>query len=467
MTGWDPDRSPVGTRFAWVLAANAMVLLGHFATFLRYRDYPMWRAESLIVAGLLVASAAAVAWFYARGPRMLRLAWVLLLGIAIVDFAQPENGWWLLLALVAVAVHEKFGLALFKFATVMFASVLLFALAGWSATTRPMESAGAMKAGDRSQRAIVHFILDEQAGPDGLALLEPSAPGIAQKLAPWRAMGFAIAPHPRSDYSRTKESIPQLMRLGAARDLTETMAAPGRSVRVVQSTFFDLCAEARAVDRCDTYGFDRLDLVAGMEAPLGHRAAFLGGSFLKLAHSGRWVTGLVRDGPAWPGALAPYRDLVTRPRANTVNAKRAAGWLEEELARLQPGEAWVVHLLLPHFPYALREDCTTRPIAQWLSEDSAVPIEMRARAYSAQLECTNRVMARLVAAIEASPAGRDTVILAYGDHGARIRGDHKSLAEQEVSMRAPLVAVRGVALPEGENLAELVAAATAEASAPR
>jgi hypothetical protein len=90
------------------------------------------------------------------------------------------------------------------------------------------------------------------------------------------------------------------------------------------------------------------------------------------------------------------------------------------------GTAFFGHLLLPHAPYYLREDCGVsddlfKPSAPW--EPFAMPRAERRRVYYEryfpQVRCLTQQVAAILDTLE-KRGGGDAVVIIQGDHGARI-----------------------------------------------
>ena len=106
---------------------------------------------------------------------------------------------------------------------------------------------------------------------------------------------------------------------------------------------------------------------------------------------------------------------------------RAFDYLDTNFATPQSGEAYFIHLLLPHFPYVLNRDCETNPPNQWrwplwAPESAMAGTDLNAiyAAYGEQVRCTHLRTLRFVDAIMKSQAGTRTIFIIHGDHGARI-----------------------------------------------
>ena len=110
---------------------------------------------------------------------------------------------------------------------------------------------------------------------------------------------------------------------------------------------------------------------------------------------------------------------------------------EERLA--DAGRYTFVHLLIPHSPYVLRQDCSYR---EW--ERAEDPL--------AQTTCTLGLLTKLLGKLDALGRFEDSLILVHGDHGApfRTRGDTLVRARAR-SLNTPLL-VKPPGTPRSERL---------------
>jgi hypothetical protein len=127
--------------------------------------------------------------------------------------------------------------------------------------------------------------------------------------------------------------------------------------------------------------------------------------------------------PAWGQAVSRVGPLAVLPVLQQ---------LEADLRSASRGQAYFAHLLIPHYPYVLDENCGVRAsIAQWLynvspaarselEPNSATSRSERYRNYFSQIRCEQRLLGRLFAAIKAAGLWSDALVIVHGDHGSRI-----------------------------------------------
>jgi arylsulfatase A-like enzyme len=105
--------------------------------------------------------------------------------------------------------------------------------------------------------------------------------------------------------------------------------------------------------------------------------------------------------------------------------------LGERLESLEPGKAIFAHLLLPHDPYILDENCQLKSDFElWMPHESALwwyqvksdPQRRLARydEYYKQVSCLHRKMGELLDSLEQRGILDQTTVIIHGDHGSRI-----------------------------------------------
>ncbi|HKR24311.1 MAG TPA: hypothetical protein VJS15_03560, partial [Allosphingosinicella sp.] len=276
--------------------------------------------------------------------------------------------------------------------------------------------------------AIVHLILDEHIGVEG-------APGarLRRELTDfYRSRGFTLFGRAYSQHFHTVNAIPHMLNFGAppgsqtpeegmrlaANAWFSALGRRGYRVDVHQSEFLDFCGHP-AVRACAGYDSTRLDVLASAPLAATDKAGLIA---MRLAMLSEMLAGLVNsyEGARMGGAGLPDLGTSVGGRVSMLNALAAFDRLIGTLRSARPGRAYFAHLLLPHYPYGLAADCGVRPVGSWMVRRSGAPLAAREAAYADQLRCAMRRIDAALAALAASPAGRDAIVLIHGDHGSRI-----------------------------------------------
>lgn len=288
---------------------------------------------------------------------------------------------------------------------------------------------------------LVHLVLDELGGLDSIPAahrrandIEIITRGYAQRgfrvysgvesLSPdsARSLGMLLDERAPSDPDRNIERLDgkDAFRI---RDnhLQADIAQAGWRVSILQSWFVDHC---RPEFSCSTYvqeGSNHLLEILGGWKP---RLQALGYEFASALISEH--RGLVLATSFQPG-IFEYLMLRANWRNPTLPliGLRQFDHLQESLSAATGRNYVFAHLLLPHFPWILRPDCSVKPLAEWRLPYAAryrPEAESRSEAFEAwqdQALCAHHRTFELVDALDRAYPGRVWFIL-HGDHGPRI-----------------------------------------------
>lgn len=449
-------------------AAGASLLLASLTNFLLHNDYPLLRPDVAIVMAVLLLVAVAMAPFYV-GQRQWGKSF--LDGILVVLFADL-NGVSLTLAVAAGLAIAMFTwwrqisltgpLALFGIIVV---ATKLAGVGGHETWLRSdTETASRPPPAAIGKPAILHLLLDEQAGVHGIY---PDANGLLFREELRRfflSRGFTLYGRAYSEHMHTVNAIPAVLNFGTRLAASSTqngvrtgrtvyfsrLAREGFRIHVLQNDFADLCSD-NPISSCVTY--DSSSLRPTLDAPLtlAERAQLIGLKFIALSKVGAAISrafnhaGVLAGRYGW-SAFEPGNTSRTSTIAAVVALRE---WLPA-VRQARPGDVYFAHLLLPHYPHVLKSDCAYLPWDEWELRRSNTRIEERRRAYAEQDRCTLRKLDELIRAFEASPGGKAGAILIHGDHGSRIMrvppvtnfvGHFKD--DDVIAAHATLFAVRG------------------------
>lgn len=114
--------------------------------------------------------------------------------------------------------------------------------------------------------------------------------------------------------------------------------------------------------------------------------------------------------------------------------------LKASLETARPGDAYFIHMLLPHYPYVVDSSCQPMPISQWIMlRFSGNPYRGNSRAtqalryshYWQQVKCANKLMGELLTRLKTLGLDKNTVLIIHGDHGSRITKIDPLFSEME------------------------------------
>lgn len=430
-----PSRASRG--FIAPFGACVSLLLASLANFLVSNDYPILRLEVLLVAMGFVLFSVVATLVYMILPRWGRS---LLEGLIAALFVELNTTSLPLAIAVGVAVAgitiwKRFSLTkpMTLFGSVVLATTLLGLgeRTPWIHSTKG-KSAGISQPSKDARPAIAHFILDEQIGIEGLPESDADALRLRNQLKSFYAgAGFATYGGAYSEHMRTMNAIPHVLnygeRLGPGMHGRTAVIGPtmhlerlvdrGYWLTILQSDYADFCTGAR-FHECVTYEVSSPSALIRSPLTTFERAGLITTKFLSLS---KIVTALML-----PWSLAAERlDLPQLGPANLGRSTSASTLtvfddLASRLSRAKPGEVYFAHLLLPHYPYAVDENCRLLPWHEWKRPFSGKKISVRRHAYYAQNRCTIRKIGAALDALDHSPAGKNNVVIIHGDHGSRI-----------------------------------------------
>ena len=432
----EKPRSRSSTFIAAFLAC-VLLILASFANFLTHNDYPLLRIEVLLPVLAIGAFAAVAALLYSVLGRAGRSV---LEGVLAALFVELNT---VSLTLAIVAGVAVAAITFFRrtsaidLMAVFGAVVLITTIAGLGGRTPWLRAVQGSASGNRqpsnaSLPAVVHLILDEHIGIDGLPAGDADAMRLKRELtAFYLRSGFDIYGGAYSEHVRTANSIPYALNFGQrlGRDMSEEpvligptsylegLVQRGYRLTIIQPDFADYCTDAR-FSECVTYQSSSPSALLGIPLSTAERAGLISAKFLSLS---KIVSAGLQPYRLVAGALhLPKLDPANLGRSTSLATLAMTDDLNQRLAKARPGEAFFVHVLLPHYPYALDENCRVLPWRDWKKPFAPRSLDVRQHAYFAQVRCTIRRVDAALQALSRSPAGANPVVIIHGDHGSRI-----------------------------------------------
>ena len=218
----------------------------------------------------------------------------------------------------------------------------------------------------------------------------------------------------------------------------------GYRVHVIESDYLRYFREpgddqAGLGDTRATYPGETLAHLAPLDISAREKARTILGSYVRRS----FFLKMFRDGYAdvrrsGPGVALGLPDWDESGRHLSVLASmQALDIVEEDMRAAGPGRAFFVHLLVPHFPYAYRSDCSVRPMeGAWLDvwdlslaprRNDSASRALRYPQYLEQLQCTHTKVMDLLESWRSQDWWDDALVVIHGDHGSRLdRGPPKS-----------------------------------------
>ena len=437
-----------------------MVLLAPFLSFVAHHGYP-FSAELTVIVSAILAVALGVSITVVWLP-----VWVELvalsgaLGLTLEYFTGGSLKWILVGCFIIVWVLRQ------HIATILALGFLVFNVVS-VATHAPIDqeieraSITADPAQhDNSLPTIIHIIFDGHTGIEGMPRI-PRPNAISTLKEDLVRNGFTVFGRAYSQYGFTQDAFATLfnfsstidpgehlielddrLRFGPVRltknKYLEHLQAEGRRVHIVQTDWVDICASlTRRPDSCQTYSASSISALADKPIPTLEKAEFIVGNFLNGAQRAKWIItryGSFRQKYEWLQRWLPewnHHQFWTA----SVRAFDVLNDLPSKMESLMPGDVLLVHLLLPHGPYALDRSCAIKPEAprwRWGRNETLTGFHyntvesrtIRDADYLEQVACLSSELNRLLTSLDSQNHIRDGIWILHGDHGSRIRITH-------------------------------------------
>lgn len=438
-------------RIACLVAVLAAIPGAHLIDM----GYPLLSLEIATVTGAFAVAGLLLGLCVARRPLM----FYPILGFALAWFASVYwiSSMYLEVAAIALAFtvfpllmrrHENMFLPgataffVFWFVSVVFQPERLI--------LSPPLAAAELPAGG-SPPPFIHIILDEQMSAAALPETIPQGHPAQDSLKLYLDRGFDVYAKAMSSSEDTQASVSALMSLRddannrqkteglftwATKDNAEERAllAGGYRIVALQSDYLQFCTPGPATS-CHTHS--RADSLSTLAKPdLTYRfriaAAFLAlDQNYRAPHNARSFL-LYRGLSKWLGIVFSNRYFGYFSRTPAMLDVVAEA--QQGLATIEPGRAFVLHVLVPHFPYMLDQACNLKPVGDWRVPpryDKRARRDEVYRAYWDQAVCADRLAMELVSAVQGTPFGQQAIIIVHGDHGSRIGRDTPQASREE------------------------------------
>ena len=282
---------------------------------------------------------------------------------------------------------------------------------------------------------LVHIILDEHAGVEGLLGDAPEVVAMRDKLVTFYSdNGFRVFGGAYSRYFHSTNSIPEFLNFGDLKPAVEKeiavnawfdrLGAMGYRINVSQTDFLRYCENAHVVS-CDTRRAFGANYLEAAPIPAVEKTALLLNELVGLSRVLKATVRLYNIGGN-AGRLAgldalPHYAPEDHMLPAALGALQAIDGLGATLANAEAGNAYFLHALVPHYPFLLAPDCSVERLAKWQHRSGTrSDREARERAYFAQISCLMTRLETIVRSLDSSVAGKDAIVLIHGDHGSRI-----------------------------------------------
>lgn len=445
-----------------------LALLTPFTVYLTNRDYPLMSPEILLIlAGMFCVSTALGLLRWAGGR------WIYAIGVGglltvAADYlpllwrvAQGRTIMLLVIFGILVALVRRFEktmtLAVTVFLCVFVISTVLrngFERGSGSALAVPH-----MDATTDGPPRLIHLILDEHLGIEAIPDDTDYVKELKRKIKQfYQRYGFELYGGAYSHYADTRDSISNLVNFSAEginqvlitgerppyglqeNRYFQFLKSMGYRIHVMQGDFLDFCSSRDVQPQsCTQYRWNTLNNVAKLDLPILKKTTTLLSTFvannpryrrLLNLYAQRVHPFLLSRGMVGPAIDRQSLWTMRRLQPFSVNAMVAMDTLSETIQQLTPGHMLFAHLLLPHYPYVYRENCSPRAIQESMdnmSLDNILPElrttenrRVRFDQYLQQVECLYVKLDELFRTMQSSGMFDDSIVIVHGDHGGRL-----------------------------------------------
>ena len=451
-----PARARTGTIYD--LFSPPLILITPFISFMKHNDYSYHAPELWIcIIGLLAIGLLCGAIIVLGGTwlRVLGTAGLLTLFVDLqFDWFDTSPHLWipafaigtLLLCWLARAHLSRIIAPVF--AIMLASTVALYALGDAAPAARASNRASVKSAMANGLPTIVHIILDEHIGIEGIpADVQRGRETKAQLKSFFQSYGFRLFGHAYSRYESTRTSLPNMFNY-ASRPLWHDWVDGNRSVGLKSNRYFadmsragyeihafqirlvDLCRPStRVVESCYTQDHSGLRFLDARQFSLDEKVMLIYKLYRRLSkitsliHFNTRVRRLAeQNGWQWTRAQTEVAGMPPVGAAHTLSL------LAEAVARSQPGQLFLAHLLLPHNPYVYDANCDERHPAAWDRAHDKEPlppntIQSRAHRYALyfeQVQCLYKKLGETFERWREAGVFDRAIIILHGDHGSRI-----------------------------------------------
>jgi hypothetical protein len=460
----DPLKNPI-----WNVSAAILMLWLPLIIYLKHHAYPMVSPEAVLC--LVLTAAAGLFWglLMTVGRTPVRLAVTVFLAVLIVDIQTDWiSGWALRLLLNVLFFSTLFWFMRKRLSQIMVLLAGVMILGTLVTPSREQVRIAGPSLDEGVTRPdlpfILHIVLDEQIGIEGIPReFDPDRAVADQVRDTYLDLGFRVFGRAYASYWWTIMSIPNQLNFTRSDNPTEYLPYPikrgdmleknawfdrltdqGYRLHIIQPDFlvYDRNVHSQETEPTEssvTFASESIHALAQAEMPRNDKTRFILGSYMRLSFFLSKMRGLYgdlrRSGFGQAVGLSPW-DL-SGQHLSTLSSLKAVLDLENDLQYAEPGRAYFVHLLLPHYPYALERDCGIRE--GWLNpqDDSesvwrmdAPTRAMRYPKYLDQVICSTNLMQKIMEDLSGNPWWDDAIVIVQGDHGSRQCVVRPSVAKQ-------------------------------------
>lgn len=281
----------------------------------------------------------------------------------------------------------------------------------------------ATQSNNKTLPPYIHIVLDEHIGFNRLS---EDRPKLAENLKKdYISRDFTLYPAAYSRFFSTANSFAAFMNFDPTpmpmqhytiqnsrvvllnNALFSQLHMQGYRLHVIQPNYIEFCD--KTVSECITYKHS-LPFIIDASLSLNQQTRFL---LLQVLASGQ-LTSLFDEWETkwfkWVFKLNIHQNITSASATMKV-----LPLINETFSKVQPGNAYFIHLLLPHMPYVFNESC------KYIHNQP-----QNKRTYYQQLRCTHKKLKQLLDTLSANKNAKEAIIIIHGDHGMKIHRDSLS-----------------------------------------
>jgi len=469
------------------LVLPLFILTTPFLVFLNYNSYCFTCAETWLALGGIIFSAVLCSLVMLLGGWKLSALMMALLIMGFIDgqfstkLKDSFAEWIVILLFTGMQtfvlcrfLKEKF----YTIATAVFSTFFIVTLLQIALPSHETDSffAHRQKSAAHAPRRIIHLILDEHIGVEGIPTDVEGGPAIKNLIMQFYLKnGFQLFGGAYSHYFYTQLSIANMLNFASENSSATLLNGHGPYVLVRNQYFnllsqgkyhievlwpgwFDYCSNAGVViTRCIEAYWGGLRDFSKLALPTSQKLQVLYSRYLiqfsvftallntvVLPFQAKFAA-LDASIYQWTWAIYPERT-----RTNSLDTLTDLPKLWKDILSLPHGSALFVHLPFPHYPYVALSDCSIRKPNRYFlwnyrglfDRPPTNTIESRKQRYQQyfeQLQCLYLRLDELFDRMRAAGVYDDSIILVHGDHGSRIVLTEPTLETRPALTRQDLV----------------------------
>lgn len=464
----EPGRHRSDAKIArgWLKALSVPLLLlwTPFVIFLTDNEYSLFAPEVLVSLGGLTVLAGLVAFLRMTKQQLWYAMAIAGLLTVFIDYQfewMVEANKYVVFGLVAVTTvlvvkwQEPVTLIMTAVFATMLGTTVVQSLVRSPATLHLVPDAAS--AASNAPPRLIHLVLDEHIGIAGLPTHFELARTVKDRLLRfYQRHGFFVYGGAYSHYFRTFDSIPNLLNFSTEPQekalvvdkkkppfplienrYFDILSQRQYRLNVLGASLIDFCSdETIALQTCRQYKYTALGPLGNQHDSLSHKIPAIFATYLTKYHRYQRLLSayrnLIQPSLASKGILlptlpsdSPWTTHLLRPIS--ANAMALIEDLWDNILKLPRGHVLFAHLMLPHYPYIYREDCTARPIKDWrwygMPEEESRTSDLREEVYGLylqQVQCLHTKLDILFNRMRAAGMLEDSIIILHGDHGSRL-----------------------------------------------